>query len=177
MPSPRLRPFAITVPTNQMGDPEDSRRGKLGARKSSEQEWGIARFARGNILCKKIAPEKVVLIEPGGGWMFLDEYTNVQWVPKPGLDEIASLVLGFPASHLMEIQSFCSEPRTTMQIEENFTSLDLDVYHLRQLGVLREAGKIGRSKTYVWAGWSSEKLDRAIELMASCATRSINNPG
>jgi hypothetical protein len=143
--------------------------------KLAEHEWGIAHFARGKVLCKKCESEKVVLIEPGGGWMCLDEYTDVRWIPKPSDEKITSALLGLGSERLSEIQEFCSTPRTVEQIEESMPWLG-DTYHLRALSVLAEAGKIGRRKAFIWSGWDTEKLNSAIERMATRPTREINNP-
>lgn len=88
------------------------------------KQWGIAGFARGEVLCKKAGREKVVLIEPGGGWMCIDrDYgPDIQWIPKPSDGDIVSALLGIPVDQLSAVQEFCSVPRTRDQINDRFLS-------------------------------------------------------
>jgi len=74
------------------------------------KQWGIAELVRGNVLCKKLGHEKVILVEPGGGWMWIDpEFgPDIKWIPRPSDDEIASALLGIPDDELPAVQEFCS---------------------------------------------------------------------
>ncbi|MGD0885228.1 MAG: hypothetical protein ABSA46_10235 [Thermodesulfovibrionales bacterium] len=40
--------------------------------KALVSQWGYATFQRGRVLCMRLDPDKVVLIEPEGGYMYLD---------------------------------------------------------------------------------------------------------
>jgi hypothetical protein len=136
-------------------------------------EWGYATFQRGRVLCMRLDPEKVMLIEPEGGYMYLVS-KEIEAVPMPDTQSIACALTGLKAGDLDAVSKFCCVARTMKEVEDEFPSVQ--AWRLRRLGLLRDIGKKSRRIVSVWAGYDLEHLLRVVYEMALQGTRKINNP-
>jgi hypothetical protein len=140
----------------------------------SKSEWGYISLARGRILCKRIDKERIALIEPKGGWMylFMDE---IEWVDFPGEDIIAAACIGESPDVFDDMKNFLSFPRTRNEIKGRYSNITL--LNLQQLGIVQEMRDEKDKIRFLWSGLDGEKIKNAISKMGERPTRKINNPG
>lgn len=141
--------------------------------KARAAEWGHVHLARGKVLCMRLDTEKVVLVEPEGGYMYLSSF-EVDPTPMPEVKELACALTDLSADELSAVSEFCSQPKTMQEIEDAFP--DIEAWRLRRLGLLRDVGKKGRRIISQWAGYDLDHLVRSVYDMAERGTRNINNP-
>lgn len=136
-----------------------------------QARWGHLKLQRGRVLCFQVDDEKVVLVEPDGGYFY----------PMPGEFEptevpdertLVSAVTGVPYEDLEALRNFCATPHTMQEIENKFPAIV--AWRLRRLGILKDVGRRNRRIVSEWAGWSLTALLDHIFALGSMSPPSAN---
>jgi hypothetical protein len=154
-----------------------SRRAMSNSRRSkdwtSEARWGYLNFRRGRVLCVWVEKDKVLLIEPDGGY-FYPMPGEVEPAKEPKDRTLLSAVSGASYENLEAISSFCAAPRTMEEIESEFPGIE--AWRLRKLGMLKDVGRRNRRIVSEWVGWSVSALLDHIFSSKSSPSRKDNSP-
>jgi hypothetical protein len=130
--------------------------------------WGYIDLPRGKVLCAGLNAEQIVLIEPNGGYFYpYDE--KIQPHQAPSDDDLACALSGVPIDVLKAIATFCSEPRSMREIEDQFPGVK--AWHLRRLGFLRDTGRRSRAIVSQWVGYTRPELFAAVNQLAEIGNR------
>jgi hypothetical protein len=141
--------------------------------KAGMAQWGYLNFARGRILCIRVSGDKVILVEPDGGYFY----------PMPGEIEPAevpderTLLLAITSAAFEDLEAlhdFCAQPRTMQEIEDKFP--DVEAWRLRKLGILRDSGRRNRRIVLQWVGWSLPQLLSYVFSLEGVPSRNDNSP-
>jgi Protein of unknown function (DUF4236) len=135
------------------------------------ESWAYVHYQRGLILCRRIDQERVVLVEPDGGWMDVSPREVIP-ISKPADIEIITALSGLTEHELIRIPDFCCSPRSAREIEEVFP--DVQVRILTGLGMLQEAQKTRGRKSFIWKGWDATTVSRGLDNLTRRSTK-INN--
>jgi hypothetical protein len=90
---------------------------------------------------------------------------KVENIPTPDQTALACALTGLSQEDLMRLQTFCAEPRTMDEIDEEFP--EAEAWQLRHSGILRDVGRKNRKITSVWEGYSWESLMKVVERSVS----------
>ena len=171
------RSCAPAIPLNSaLGnvDPETSmRNGANPIDKALHAQWGHLNFLRGRVLCVRVENDKVVLVEPNGGY-FYPTPDEVEPTERPDERTLVSAVTGSTYEDLEALRNFCAVPRTMQEIEGEFPGVA--AWRLRKLGILKGVGRRSRHIVSQWAGWSLAALLEHIFSLGDVPTRNDNTP-
>ena len=141
--------------------------------KARSSRWGYLNLERGRVLCVHVSRDKVVLVEPDGGYFF-PMPGEVKYIPMPDERTLVSAITGVKFEDLESLSTFCSEPRTMQEIEGQFPGVR--AWRLRKLGLLRDTGRRDRRIVSTWAGCDLIELLDFIFGLVDVPTRNNNNP-
>jgi len=147
--------------------------GENSIEKARQARWGYLDLQRGRVLCVHVGDEKVVLVEPDGGYYY-PMPGEVEPTGMPDERILVSALTGLTFEDLQAISNFCSEPRTMQEIEDEFP--DVEAWRLRRMGILKDAGRRNRRIVSEWAGWHIVALLDHIFSLKNVPSRKDNNP-
>lgn len=134
--------------------------------------WGYALLRRGKVLCMRFDPERVVLVEPDGGYLYIP-HSEVERCEMPQEMVLASAITGTNPGLLAEISEFCAEPRTMEEVEDQFPNVE--AWRLRKCSLLKDAGRRNRRIVSVWNGADLPRLVATVYEMSRVGSRNDNS--
>ena len=135
--------------------------------------WGYMNIRRGRILCIYVDDEKVVLVEPDGGYFF-PMPAEVEPTEMPDERTLVSALTGLSFEVFQAISNFCSAPRTMQEIEDEFPGVE--AWRLRRMGILKDVGRRKRRIVSKWAGWHLKTLLDHIFSLQNVPSQKENSP-
>jgi len=141
--------------------------------KALQAQWGYLNFRRGRVLCVQVEDDKVVLVEPDGGY-FYPMPDEVEPTEMPDERTLVSAVTGSTCEDLKGLSNFCAVPRTMQEIEGQFPGVA--AWRLRKLGMLKDVGRRNRRIVPEWAGCSLVTLLDHIFSLRNVPNRNDNSP-
>jgi hypothetical protein len=136
-----------------------------------QARWGYLKLQRGRVLCFQVDDEKVVRVEPDGGY-FYPMPGEFEPTEMPDERTLVSAVTGVPYEDLEALRDFCATPHTEQEIQNKFPAVV--AWRLRKLGILKDVGRRNRRIVSEWAGWSLTALLDHIFALGSISPPSAN---
>ena len=136
-------------------------------------KWGHARLERGDVLCVRITRDKVILVEPQGGLMWLSA-KEVEPTTLPTYWSLVSALTRIPVEQLPIIATELMSPQSQAEIE---ASIGRDksnaLISCKLLGVI---GKQKGRNAWAWQKRGLEQLLAYVLELGGRDTRMPNNP-
>jgi hypothetical protein len=134
--------------------------------KARGSQWGCIEFSRGKVLFMRLNKERIVLVEPDGGYFYplIEPMHSAEMPPAEGL---ATALSGVSSERLGVIAKFTNEPRTMVEIDSQFPGVE--AWRLRHIGVLVDVGRRQRRIISKWFGYEVSKLVSCVFALAKKA--------